>query len=179
MNTQTVRLAFKTGKAAYDAFTDYRDRKTAQAYEATSDMLDDAAKTYRTLRANAQELASDVSEEIGNRSQELVADTREATKDAKKKLSRFACRKASKQVARQTAKQAKKKGCFKRLGKFALFGTLFSAIAGVVYLWWATRPIQEVGTEPPRVEEHSGPDDEGVESRLVYSTETLVDDDDE
>jgi len=42
MTPQTVRLAYKAGKTAYRTFKDYRNRKTAEAYDATSEVLNDA-----------------------------------------------------------------------------------------------------------------------------------------
>ena len=64
MTPQTVRLAYKTGKTAYRTFKDYRNRKTAEAYDATSEVLNDAANTYHSLRANVRELAGDIGEEL-------------------------------------------------------------------------------------------------------------------
>jgi len=58
-----------------------------------------------------------------------------------------------------------------------LFGTLFAGIAGGIYYWWARSTAEEPGTEPPRVEEHSR--DDYVESRLVYTTQTPEDSDEE
>ena len=75
MTPQTVRLAYKTGKTAYRTFKDYRNRKTAEAYDATSEVLNDAANTYHSLRANVRELAGDIGEELNNRRQELVKET--------------------------------------------------------------------------------------------------------
>ena len=54
MTPQTVRLAYKTGKTAYRTFKDYRNRKTAEAYDATSEVLNDAANTYHSLRASSK-----------------------------------------------------------------------------------------------------------------------------
>ena len=173
MTPQTVRLAYKTGKTAYRTFKDYRNRKTAEAYDATSEVLNDAANTYHSLRANVRELAGDIGEELNNRRQELVKETSATGK----KLSRAARRKAAKLEKRAAKKAGKKKCCRKvgKLGKFALFGTLFAGIAGGIYYWWARSTAEEPGTEPPRVEEHSR--DDYVESRLVYTTQTPEDND--
>ena len=105
MTPQTVRLAYKTGKTAYRTFKDYRNRKTAEAYDATSEVLNDAANTYHSLRANVRELAGDIGEELNNRRQELVKETSATGK----KLSRAARRKAAKTGKARSQKGRKEK----------------------------------------------------------------------
>lgn len=169
-----VRLAIKTTRAAIDAVNDYRTRKTAEAYDALSEVaenynLSDLADQGKTLLDESRDSAAKVAENARVRLEKAHAEAAASEKiselrDSTRKTSQQLAKKADERAVKLGLKKAPKKKC----GKFsaiALVTALLGAVGAALY-WFVLRP-EKAGTVPPRVEEHAT---EG--SRLVYSTVT-------
>lgn len=200
MNSSTIRGAVLVTKAAYDKYANYRDRKTREAYDAllnAADSYDDVRKDVKSnvadLYDQSQERVSSLTAQARKRLDSAIADAAAAKDDTVKTVNKQASKaskslskqsKKAQKAARKAAQSAKKSAtpkkqpsCGKRLFNFSLFTTLLAAVGAVVYYFLSKRDV--VSTEPPHVEDFGADSVNTEESRLVYSTQTPVDGEDE
>ncbi|AIU31625.1 MULTISPECIES: hypothetical protein [Corynebacterium] len=200
MNSSTIRGAVLVTKAAYDKYANYRDRKTREAYDAllnAADSYDDVRKEVKSnvtdLYDQSQERVSSLTAQARKRLDSAIADAAAAKDDTVKTVNKKASKaskslskqsKKAQKAARKAAQSAKKSATpkkqpsfGKRLFNFSLFTTLLAAVGAVVYYFLSKRDV--VSTEPPRVEDFGADSVNTEESRLVYSTHTPVDGEDE
>ncbi|MEJ5928457.1 hypothetical protein WG915_07475 [Corynebacterium sp. H128] len=185
-----VRLAINTTRAAIGALNDYRERKTAEAYEALSDVAenytlaelaemgqekgraiiddrrDSAAKVAENARVRLEKAREEAASAGATATTAGTAKFADFRKESEKKSKQLA-KKANKRAVKAGLKKAPKKKCGK-LSATALLVAVLGAIGAAVY-WFMFRP-EKANTVPPRVEEHTA---EG--SRLVYSSVTPTD----
>ncbi|ADL09516.1 hypothetical protein [Corynebacterium pseudotuberculosis] len=189
MNNSTIRGAILVTKAAYDKYANYRDRKTREAYDALLNAADSYDDIHKDVKANvtefydqSQERVSSLTEQARKRLDSAIADAAAAkdntvkTVNKKSKKAQKAARKAAKS-AKKSAAPKKQPSFGKRLFNFSVFTTILATIGAVAYYFLSKRNV--VSTEPPHVEDFGADSVNTEESRLVYSTQTPVDDEEE
>lgn len=87
MNTSTLKMALAAGKDAWERYSDFRDRKVSEAYDALlgaadnyDDVADDVRKAGKDAVAKLGDRASDLADEAGT----LTAETRKRIEKALK-----------------------------------------------------------------------------------------------
>lgn len=161
---KNVKFAVNTAISTARAVNDYRERKTAEAYEA----LSDAAEQYTI--AELAELGQEKGKALIDEQRDSAAKVAENARIRLEKA-RAASATASKELVKKADKPAVKLGIKEdpkkksKAGIVALVVALLGAVGAAAY-WFLFRE-EKASTVPPRVEEHGA---EG--SRLVYSTVT-------
>lgn len=160
---KNVKFAVNTAISAARALNDYRERKTAEAYEALSDVAEQY--TIAELAELGQEKSKALIDEQRDSAAKVAENARirlEKARAASATASKELVKKADKQAVKLGIKEEPKKS---KAGTIALVVALLGAVGAAAY-WFFFRE-EKASTVPPRVEEHSG---EGA--RLVYSTVT-------
>lgn len=161
---KNVKFAVNTAISTARTVNDYRERKTAEAYEA----LSDAAEQYTI--AELAELGQEKGKALIDEQRDSAAKVAENARIRLEKA-RAASATASKELVKKADKPAVKLGIKEdpkkksKAGIVALVVALLGAVGAAAY-WFLFRE-EKASTVPPRVEEHGA---EG--SRLVYSTVT-------
>lgn len=198
MDSSTIRGAITVAKKAYDTYADYRDRKTSETYEALlkaadsyDPVADSVAQSVRKGQENVAGFYQDSSKQVATlsdqyrkrleaaraqaeaRRAEVVKEASASLKKARKQAPKDAKKLVAQTEKKLNAKLGRKQkpGVGTRVAQVGLVGAVLAAIAAVVYVVLGKRK-KAVEAEPPRVEDY--PD-----SRLVYSTQTPTEDDDE
>ena len=181
-------MGLSGARAAYKAYSNYRDRTKDKAYDA----LSSAAETYGPRAEDAMELArdkydesmkkaGDVTKAARVRLEKAIAAAEEKGDSALPEL-RSKNKKLSRKVRRQAAKQEKKMNKDSHwVRNLALLALTASGVAALAYALM-NKDKNIPGTTPPRVQdEEQTPVQEAVdgddaaaedEPVLVYSTET-------
>ncbi|AGG65488.1 hypothetical protein [Corynebacterium callunae] len=183
-----LNLALAAGRKAYDAYSDYRDRKVSETYEA----LSSAAETYAPKADQAVESAKDIYSEsrdkAGNVTKAARVRLEKALEEAQKqsaaslKDARKSGKKLSKKAAKVQDKAVKKvKGEPEThwVRNLSLAALATSGVAAIAYAVINKKKKDAPGTQPPRVEVQlkkaaEQPEIVEEEPKLVYSTQTPV-----
>lgn len=161
---KNVKFAVNTAISAARAVNDYRERKTAEAYEALSDVAEQY--TIAELAELGQEKGKALIDERRDSAAKVAENARirlEKARAASATASKELVKKADKQAVKLGIKEEPKKKS--KAGIVALVVALLGAVGAAAY-WFLFRE-EKASTVPPRVEEHGA---EGA--RLVYSTVT-------
>lgn len=161
---KNVKFAVNTAISTARAVNDYRERKTAEAYEALSDVAEQY--TIAELAELGQEKGKALIDERRDSAAKVAENARirlEKARAASATASKELVKKADKPAVKLGIKEDPKKKS--KAGIVALVVGLLGAVGAAAY-WFLFRE-EKASTVPPRVEEHGA---EG--SRLVYSTVT-------
>lgn len=174
MNPATIKMAMSGAKTAYSKFQDYKQRRTAEAYDALAEAASTVTDELKgsdvgAVAATARKRLEKAKEEAEKKRKELGKEAGKQTRQAKKKAAKVR-KEAAKSAAKAKAKAEKKLGRKKRssaaktLGIGAVLIMLVSAAIYVLGLF--TGRNAKPRTTPPRVDELDN------EPKLVYSTTT-------
>lgn len=172
---RNVTMALAGAKSAYDAWSNFSDRKAEEAYES----LRDAATQYGPRADAAVQRAGEATQSARERLEKTLDRAGQQTRKEGKKLSRKGRKQAAKveKKARKTADKAAKKANKKQKGGMGTFSkltlwTLILSVVGIVVYVLLNRqsapkqaPVSVPAQEPTPVAEKAS--DEEVEQTLA------------
>lgn len=188
-----LNLALAAGRKAYDAYTDYRDRKVAQSYDALSTAAETFVPKADQAVESAKDLYSESRDKAGNVTKAARVRLEKALEQAQKQSAETLkdARKSGKKLSKKAAK-AQDKALKKVKGEpethwvrnLSLAALAASGVAAIAYAVFNKTKKDAPGTQPPRVEVQlkkaadlpetpvqTAADDD---PKLVYSTQTPV-----
>ncbi|MDK6259561.1 hypothetical protein QP119_03855 [Corynebacterium frankenforstense] len=82
MNTSTLKMALAAGKDAWERYSDFRDRKASEAYDA----LLGAADNYDDVAGDVKKAGKDAVAKLGDRASDLADDAGTLTAETRKRI---------------------------------------------------------------------------------------------